>query len=182
MKLRFLCIKLSPAVSLLSTTALASILSLVAPVQAQSQVFRCAGVAGAATEYINNVIEAQSRGCKRMEGGNVSVLQGAPVPKASPAPAKVAATGSTPSGSAEQKSRDSDMRVILETELKRSETRLLEQQKEYNNGQPEKQGIEGRNYQRYLDRVTQLKEAITRSQSDIAGIKRELARLPGTGG
>ena len=178
MKLRFLFMKLLPLSSLFGAVALLGMLSLATP--AQAQVFRCAGVAGASTEYINNVIEAKTRGCKRMEGGNVTIFQGAP--KAKSAPANVAAAGPAPSLSAEQKSRDSDSRAILESELKKSEIRLLDQQKEYNNGEPEKQGIEGRNYQRYLDRTAQLKEAITRSQSDIAGIKRELARLPATGG
>ena len=81
-------------------------------------------------------------------------------------------------GGAEQKARDSDSRPILESELKKSEARLAEQEKEYNNGEPEKQGIEGRNYQRYLDRVNALKDGITRNQSDIAGLKREISRLP----
>ena len=74
--------------------------------------------------------------------------------------------------------RDSDSRAILEAELRKSETRLAELQKEYNDGEPEKQGTEARNYQRYLDRVAELKGSIGRSQSDVAGIKRELARLP----
>jgi hypothetical protein len=180
MKRHFSYMKLIPTSSLFNAFALLGMLSLAAP--AQAQVFRCAGAAGASTEYINNAVEAKTRGCKRMEGGNVTIFQGAPVPKAQPAPAGVAAAGPTPSVSAEQKNRDSDSRAILESELKKSEARLLDQQKEFNNGEPEKQGIEGRNYQRYIDRTTQLKEAITRSQSDIAGIKRELARLPATGG
>ena len=69
--------------------------------------------------------------------------------------------------------------MILEAELKKAEARLAEQQKEYNNGEPEKQGIEGRNYQRYLDRAAELKDNLSRTQSDIAGLKREIARLPG---
>ena len=90
----------------------------------------------------------------------------------------------TPSGGTrtdvgpEQRARDSDSRTILESELKKAELKLVEQQKDYNNGEPEKQGIEGRNYQRYLDRVAELKDGIARNQSDIAGIKREISRLP----
>jgi hypothetical protein len=80
--------------------------------------------------------------------------------------------------SPDQRARDSDSRIILESELRKSEARLAELQKEYNNGEPEKQGIEGRNYQRYLDRVNDLKDSIARSQSDIAGLKREISRLP----
>ena len=82
------------------------------------------------------------------------------------------------SGGAEQKARDSDSRSILESELRKAEARLAEQQKEFNNGEPEKQGIEGRNHQRYLDRVAELKDSIARQISDIAGLKREISRLP----
>lgn len=145
------------------------------------QVFRCAGVGGAAPEYTNNVKDAQARDCKPVSGGNVTVVQGTPIPKApvrasaSPAPASPrAAADSSP----DQRARDSDSRIILEAELRKSEARLAELEKEYNNGEPEKQGIEGRNYQRYLDRVSDLKASIARSQSDIAGLKREISRLP----
>ena len=148
----------------------------------EAQVYRCAGVGGSAPEYINNVKDAQSRNCKLVSGGNVTVVQGTAVPKAAPA-APRASSGPVsatprPSGGAEQQARDSDSRGILESELKKAEAKLAEQQKEYNNGEPEKQGIEGRNYQRYLDRVHAMKEGIVRSQSDIAGLKREIARLP----
>ncbi len=145
-----------------------------------AQIYRCNGVGGAAPEYINNAKDAQSRSCKLLEGGNVTVVQGQAAPKA---PVRVAVA--SPSGPAtrtdtgpEQKARDSDTRGILESELRKAEARLAEQQKEYNNGEPEKQGIEGRNYQRYLDRVNELKDGIARNQSDIAGLKREISRLP----
>ncbi len=147
-----------------------------------AQIYRCNGAGGGAPEYINNAKDAQSRGCKMLEGGNVTVVQGQPMPRV---PVRVASV--SPSGSAtrtdsgpEQKARDSDSRSILESELKKAEAKLGEQQKEYNNGEPDKQGIEGRNYQRYLDRVGELKDGITRNQSDIAGLKREISRLPAT--
>jgi hypothetical protein len=146
------------------------------------QVFRCAGVGGATPEYINNAKEAQTRSCKLVSGGNVTVVQSTPV-TSTPKPAvRVAAAagsgGPRTDGSPEQRARDSDSRAILEAELKKAEAKLAEQQKEYNNGEPEKQGIEGRNYQRYLDRVAELKDNIARNQSDIAGLKREISRLP----
>jgi hypothetical protein len=147
---------------------------------ALADVFRCTGADGKSTEYINNVKEAQQRGCKTMQGGSLTVVQATPVP---PAPvARVASTGISPgsrtAGSPDQKARDNDSRSILESELKKAEAKLVEQQKVFNNGEPEKQGIEGRNYQRYLDRVADLKDGIARNQSDIAGIKREISRLP----
>jgi chromosome segregation ATPase len=77
---------------------------------------------------------------------------------------------------AEQRSRDSDARRILDTELRKEEERLAALKKEYGNGQPERQGDE-RNYQKYLDRVEGLKAAISRKEADIAAIKRELGKL-----
>ena len=147
------------------------------------QIYRCSGVGGAAPEYINNVKEAKTRNCQQVSGGNVTVVQGTPVPKAAANPAPRAANNSgasnpRPDSGMEQRARDSDSRLILESELKRAEARMAELQKEYNNGEPEKQGIEGRNYQRYLDRVNELKESLARTQSDVAGLKREISRLP----
>ena len=142
------------------------------------QIFRCAAGPGGAPEYINNVKDAQSRGCKVVAGGNVTVVQGTPVAKPAPPPPPRVAAAPRTEGGAEQRARDSDSRSILEAELRKSEARLAELQKEYNNGEPEKQGIEGRNYQRYLDRVAELKDGLVRSQSDVAGLKREISRLP----
>ena len=144
---------------------------------AQERIYRCAGKAGATPEYINDARDAQSRGCKQIDGGNVTVVQGTPVSRPAVRVAGVVQAGPA-SGSAEQRARDSDTRAILEAELKKAEVRLAEQQKEFNNGEPEKQGIEGRNYQRYLDRVAEMKESISRHESDIAGLKREIGRLP----
>ena len=161
------------------------------PASAQ-QIFRCVNANGGAPEYTNNVKDALSRNCQTVSGGNVTVVQGTQVaPKAGVLPTTVSPTGavkpvsstsssppSSNNNNAEQRMRDSDARTILQAELKKAESRLAEQQKEYNNGEPEKQGIEGRNYQRYLDRVADLKDGISRNQNDIAGLKRELSRLP----
>jgi hypothetical protein len=158
-------------------------LALSAAPAAAQQIYRCVSGAGV-SEYINNAKEAQARSCKPMTGGNVTVVQGTANAGGSAArPAVRASSSLSPApqrsdGSSEQRARDSDSRVILEAELKKSESRLADLQKEYKDGEPDKQGIEGRNYQRYLDRVAELKENISRSQSDIAGIKREIARLP----
>ena len=157
-----------------------SLLVTTASGTAVAQIYRCVGADGNSTEYINNAKDAQQRGCKTMQGGNVTMVQGAPAQRA---PVVRIASAGSPSGnrtdgSPDQKARDSDSRSILQSELKKAESKLAEQQKEFNNGEPEKQGIEGRNYQRYLDRVADLKDGITRNQSDIAGLKREINRLP----
>lgn len=157
---------------------MAALLLVLACGTVSAQVYRCQGADGKSTEYINNAKDAQQRGCKTMESGNVTVVQSTPVQKAAVRVASSSPSSSPASSGADQKARDSDSRSILESELKKAEAKLAEQQKEFNNGEPEKQGIEGRNYQRYLDRVADLKDSIARYISDIAGLRREISRLP----
>ena len=67
----------------------------------------------------------------------------------------------------------------MSAELKRAEARQLELQRDYNQGQPERRADESRNYQKYLDRVAEIKASLARNESDIASIRRELARQQG---
>lgn len=144
--------------------------------QAQERIYRCGN------EYTNTVSEANAKNCKLISGGNVTVVQGQKPVSVNSGGAKVAsAPSSAPRiDTADQRAKDSDARLILEAELKKAEARQLELQKEYNNGEPEKLGPEARNHQKYLDRVAELKAALARNESDIAGIRRELGRLPGS--
>ena len=131
--------------------------------------------------YTNTLPDAKAKGCKLMDGGNVTVVLGtraAASATARPAPATVATASGQRVNVAEQKTRDSDTRQILEAELKKAQARQAELLKEYNNGEPDKQGGEARNYQKYLDRVAELKASLERNTSDIAGLRRELERLP----
>jgi hypothetical protein len=122
----------------------------------------------------------QTKGCKLVEGGNVTVVQGIrPSKAATPNAAPNAASASARVDASDQKSRDSDARLILQAELKKAQARQEELLKEYNNGEPEKRGDESRNHKKYLDRVAELKANLARNESDMAGIKRELSRQPG---
>ena len=144
-------------------------------VQAQAQtVWRCGN------EYTNNATVAQQRGCKVMEGGNVTVVQSQRpnVVSSSSSSAARAPAGSPRVEGSEQRARDGEARTVLENELRKAQERRAELLKEYNNGEPEKQGSEARNYQKYLDRVAEMKANIDRNQSDIEGIQRELGRMP----
>lgn len=156
-------------------------LVLAAPAMAQNRVYRCGN------EYTNQI---QGRtDCKPVDGGNITVIQGtrpAPAAARTPGPARPAAA--TPAtvrpqsaaqvNAAEQRARDADARAILERELRRAEARQADLEAEYKDGEPDKIGGEARNYQKYLDRTAELKASIERNQSDIEGIRRELARLP----
>ncbi len=163
------------------TVSLAVLLAATAAQAQGTRIYRCGNT------YTNDAAQAQAQGCKLVEGGNVTVVEGtkvnsqatvrvAAVPSAAPAPA---AQPGQKVDSAEQKARDADARLILEAELKKAEARQAELAKEWNNGEPEKMGPEHRNYQKYLDRVAELKAAIARNESDVAGIRRELGRLGG---
>ncbi len=152
------------------------------PAMAQDRIYRCGN------EYTNNAAVAKSRNCTVIDGGNITVIEG-PRPAATPSrPAGNTGSGSSERSSGEridsasQRARDSDARAILEGELRRAEARLAEARTAYANGEPEKQGIEGRNHQRYLDRVAELKAAVTRAEADVAGLQRELGRLGGQPG
>ncbi|MBP8147298.1 MAG: hypothetical protein KAX94_04160 [Acidovorax sp.] len=152
---------------------------------AQDRIYRCGN------EYTNNATQAKERGCKLVEGGNVTVIQGsrpsggggAASSGGSSAASSSSATSASPAGAPrvtnnDQRARDSDARAILETELRKAEARHAELVKEYNGGQPERNALDLRNPQRYMERTAELKASVARSESDIAGIKRELSRLP----
>ncbi len=155
-------------------------------VHAQERIYRCGN------EYTNNPGQnPQARGCNLVEGGNITVVEGLKPKPSNGANANVAANrapanGGSASGArngservenAEQRARDSDARAILETELRKAEARVNELRAEYGTGEPEKRGDEFRNHQRYLDRVSDLKAALIRAESDVAGLRRELSRL-----
>lgn len=156
---------------------LAALVFIASSSHAQARIYRCGN------SYTNDAAEAKTKNCKLVEGGYITVVEGTRVQGASNggannAASKVASSAGIRVDSADQKARDSDARQILESELKKAEARQAELVKEFNNGEPDKLGAEGRNYQKYLDRVAELKASIARNQSDIAGLRRELDRVP----
>ncbi|RCX11758.1 hypothetical protein [Extensimonas vulgaris] len=147
-----------------------------APAWAQNRIYRCGN------EYTNDATRAKERGCKLVEGGNVTV-----VPGMRPAPASGAAPSAAPAAAprvndSEQRARDSDARAILEAELRKAEARRAELLKEYNDGFPQRSALEMRNVQAYQERTAALKAEIDRVESDIASLRRELGRLPASSG
>ena len=152
-----------------------------APAGASVAVYRCPGPPVLYTDQITPS-EARERNCRLIEGAPVTVIQSpkprTPAPQANGAPPRAA---SGPDGGrvepTAQRQRDAEARRILEAELRREEDKLAGLKREYNNGEPERLGSE-RNYQTYIDRVAGLKASITRSESDIAALKREIAKLP----
>jgi hypothetical protein len=151
----------------------------VAHAQAQDKpVYKCPG--NLYTDALS-AREAQDKGCKTLDGAPVTVIQ-SNVPRSSGGTSTGAsgrpAGGGERVGADDQKARDADARLILDAELKKEEEALSKLQQEYNNGQPERRGDE-RNFQKYQDRINELKAAITRKESDVASLRRELSKLGG---
>lgn len=128
---------------------------------AQGPIYRCGN------EYTNTPGDAQARGCRLVEGGNLTIVQGAK-PAAAPAPANpaggtgAAAPAPRPAGDAAQRERDRDARLILEAELRKAEERLQALQNEARQPAPA-QGPD-------------LKGRLERATADVAAIRRELER------
>lgn len=161
------------AATLVSIAATLATLTAARAAEGQAM-YRCPG-----NEYNNTLSakEAKDKGCKTIEGAPITIIQ-----IVKPRAGAVPAAGSGPAGTrvdpADQRARDSDARRILEAELRREEERLASMRTEFNGGQPDRQGNERFNYQKYLDRVADMKAAITRKEGDVAALKREIAKQP----
>ena len=161
----------APGVLLAVTAGFAS------PAWAQDKpVYKCPG--NLYTDALSSK-EAQSRGCRTLDGAPITVIQSTP---RAAAPRATSSGGESDRVSADQqKARDSDKRRILEAELRKEQAALDALKKEFNNGQPERRGDE-RNYQKYLDRVNEMKAALTRKEADVASLQRELSKFGSGGG
>ena len=139
--------------------------SAIFPAAAQDRIYRCGN------EYTNVVVPGQESKCTLITTGNVTVVPATRVPANA-----ARSTGPRPDAAA-QRAKDSEARTILETELRKAEAQLASLQQEYKQGEPERQGDETRNYQKYLDRKAELKAKVERTEADIASLRRELARM-----
>jgi hypothetical protein len=161
------------------SSSLLSLLML-GPAFAQADIFLCTDDAGRKT-FQNT---GAGKGCKRLD---VQPLVTVPAPRLPPVsansnPVRPAvdqrAAASFPRVEAEtQRARDGDRRRILEDEMNSEEDKLARLRTDFNNGQPERNGDETRNYARYQERVARMQEDIQRSESNLAALRRELALL-----
>ncbi len=158
-------------------------LGSIAATKVRNVVYRCPGNPVLYTDAISEK-EAKDRGCRTIEGAPITIIQSTPMTRREGAPVPLSNPSTTarlePTARVEpskQRARDTDRKAILAAELRRDEQVMAELLREYNNGEPERQGNE-RNYQKYLDRVTDMKMSIARKENDIAALKRELSKLP----
>jgi hypothetical protein len=160
---------------------LAGLLLLAGAAQAQSIVYRCPGPPVLYTDALTPK-EAQAKDCRSIEGTPITVL---PATRARPNPAaSTSSAGSEARGNADgridpnqQRARDGERRRVLETELREAQERLDALQREYAGGNAERRGDE-KNYQKYLDRMAELKASIGRQEVDVQALKREISKLP----
>lgn len=163
---------------LLPLLLLSAMLGL-APAHAQTdpnRVYRCPD-----NTYTNDLSEVKSKNCKLVDNANVSIMS-TPAPTERAAPRAASRSESSALRGAQipadtQRQRDLQARAILEQELAQQKAKLAQQLKEYNNGQPERLGDE-KNYQKYLDRVSAMKDAIIATEANIAALERELQKFP----
>ena len=145
-----------------------------AGVYAQSEVFLCVDERGN-KEYKNT---GGTKGCKRVELPGITTIDAPRArPASSGATSKVSAPADFPKADgSEQKARDNDRRQILSDELKNEEQKLATLKKEFNNGEPERQGGE-RNFAKYQERAAAMKQDVERSEKNVEALKREIANL-----
>jgi len=145
--------------------------------QSSDTIFMCVDEQG--NKSFQNV--GSAKGCKRLDVGPVLSVPAAKLPAGRSASAADDRAAVSPANFPRvdrdtQRTRDSDRRRILEDELKTEEDRLVRLRAEYNNGEPERRGDE-RNYALYQDRVQRLREDITRVETNVGALRREIALL-----
>ena len=174
----------NPRILIMALAASAALLAGMSALAQGATVYRCPGPPVLYTDALSPE-EARTRGCRTIEGAPVTVIQGNRQRGAAASTPRVGASNANPAASAAdaridpaaQRLRDADARRILEAELRREDDKLALLRRDFNNGEPERRGDE-RNFQNYLDRVAQMKASISRSEADVAALKRELSKLP----
>jgi hypothetical protein len=153
---------------------LVAVLAAHGGVWADSVVYKCVDKNGR-VEFT----DTNKPGCKVLDlPGYVSTP--APIPRAAPA-VTMRQASPNPAGfprvdTATQRARDDDRRAILEDELRGEERKLADLKRDFNNGEPERQGNE-KNYAKYQERVAQMRDNIGRSEKNIEALKREIANI-----
>ncbi len=157
--------------------ALLIALTVGAPAWAQAQIYLCVAPDGA-----RELTDTNKRGnCRLLDiPGAITAPPKKPATASSAPRPAATAPAATPSpadfprvDNAAQKARDSDRRQILQEELKSEQNKLADLKKQFNGGEPERQGNE-RNYAKYLERLEQMKSNISRVEQNIEALKREL--------
>lgn len=159
--------------------ALVGALALCGSARAQAVMYKCVDASGSVL-YTDTL----QRNCKALDlpssgAGNAIAAParraGTPVRSAAAAPASSPADFPKVNTS-QQRARDDDRREILNDELRSEEKKLGELRRDFNNGEPERQGGE-KNYAKYQERVAQMRDNIGRAEKNVDALKREIANI-----
>ncbi len=152
-------------------TTILSLGLLAGSAHASSGIYLCTDKKGN-KEYRNTNI---TKDCKKVDLPYLTTIPAPVAPK--PEPQRSEESKKFPQvDKSKQEALDKERKKILEDELRAEKKKLSTQKKEYNNGEPERLGSE-RNYQRYLDRVKQMKENIERTEKNIDALQREVQKM-----
>ena len=155
--------------SLLLMAFVVSGLALPAVVTADSQrIYRCGNA------YTNH--PEPNTNCKALSGGSVTVIEGTRIQGPQAVASSVGASG-VKVDNTEQRQRDAQAQLVLHAELQRAQKQQVELLREWQNGAPERRADEHRQPDKYQRRVAELRDALRRSEADIAGLQREMARF-----
>jgi hypothetical protein len=154
--------------------------AVVGVAHADGEIYKCSTPNGG-VEYKNT---GATKDCKKLDLQGITLIP-APVSAKKPGAVQTASLKSSSSpadfpkiDSGTQKARDNDRRQILLDEMKSEQDKLATLKKDYNNGEPERQGDE-RNFAKYQERVTAMKDDISRTEKNIEALQRELKREGG---
>lgn len=162
---------------------LAASMALHNAAQAQGAVYKCVDEQGR-VEFTDTA----RRGCKALDLPGYAPppprasapIPGVPIPAVrpvSPGPASAVSPASFPRvDTAQQRARDDDRREILNDELRIEQKKLADLRRDFNNGEPERQGNE-RNYAKYQERVASMRDEIGRTERNIEALQREISNI-----
>lgn len=148
---------------------------------AQGAVYKCVDDQGR-VEFTDTA----RKGCKALDLGGYTPpappRASAPIPAVRPmSPQQSASAAAAPASfprvdSAQQRARDDDRREILNDELRIEQKKLADLRRDFNNGEPERQGNE-RNYAKYQERVASMRDEIGRTERNIEALQREISNI-----
>ena len=150
--------------------------------QAQGTVYKCVDEQGR-VEFT----DTSRKGCKALDLPGYAPppppRASAPIPAVRPmnpagsGPAPAVSPASFPRvDTAQQRARDDDRREILNDELRIEQKKLADLRRDFNNGEPERQGNE-RNYAKYQERVASMRDEIGRTERNIEALQREIGNI-----
>jgi hypothetical protein len=162
-----------------SVMVLLACLALHNGAQAQGTVYKCVDDQGR-VEFT----DTSRKGCKALDlpgySPSPAPRASAPIPAVrpmSPGPAAAVTPASFPRvDTAQQRARDDDRREILNDELRIEQKKLAELRRDFNKGEPERQGNE-RNYAKYQERVASMRDEIGRTERNIEALQREIGNI-----